>query len=138
MRCGPFTCLSDKFSDHYKVGWPLKLVSHLLAIAVQANMILFSFTNTYRSSKTKHICKFSNNFPFETCVPHCALVKITRIDKNNIFVFNTNVINCFLEPCYSTKTLSSVCNVKKISKSFIKIFPVTYLKVSSVCFLTGL
>ena len=64
---------------------------------------------TYHGSKIKHFGKLGHNFPLESCVKDCALIKIPSIDKYDVIVFSFQVIHCFLEPGHSSKAFSLTC-----------------------------
>ena len=52
----------------------------------------------YHGGKVEYFCEMRHHFPFEECVPHIALVKVSSVDENDIFIRGLYVIHSLFQP----------------------------------------
>ena len=74
--------------------------------------------HVYHGIKIEKICKLCHYIPFETCIPDCPLIKVSSVDKNNIFIIISQIIYCFLKTCHSSKAF--VCLWKQKENKYSK------------------
>ena len=58
---------------------------------------------TYRSSEIHFIHEWNDRLGLENSVPHCALIHVTTVEKNDVLILLPDLSHCLIQPGNSTK-----------------------------------